>query len=137
MEFDAIKNPPLSYFVLNNEIEFDTSCFWSKSGFADGDLISDLYYEYAEKIRHIDFRKPENRALMGSRLRPNPLHVVIEKLVLTQTKPTIEIKHYVTCHNGTRCDTEEIDLTPRYVYVSISDVLNVFDEIIEQTLCQS
>lgn len=52
MEFDAIKNPPLSYYVLDNEIEFDTSCFWSKHGFADGDLISDLYYEYAEKIRH-------------------------------------------------------------------------------------
>lgn len=35
MDFDAIKNPPLSYYVLDNEIEFDTRDFWSKYGFAD------------------------------------------------------------------------------------------------------
>ncbi len=127
MELQAIKDRPLKEYMLSDEVEFCTNDLFEKYGFADGDLISDLYYEYMIKVKGV------KDSPFDPRLRPSlqeipPLYRVIKDLVLPHITPKIKLTHYVTCHNGVRCD-EILDIKPEYVYVPVKDVLLIFDDI--------
>lgn len=111
----------LTHYMLGDEVEFDTDWFFEKYGFADGDLLMDLFYEYMEKVKKVDFRT--NRTLRSN----IALQQVVEKHILPKITPQIKLNYFTTCHNGIRRDSDNnFGITPRYVYVRLKDI---FDSI--------
>lgn len=69
MSFAALTSVPLSEYMIVDEVEFNTQDIFNKYGFADGDLLQDLYYEYMQINKSVDFKEPSNSGLYGSHPR--------------------------------------------------------------------
>ena len=121
--YRSLSEPLLQDYVLGDEICFYTNDVFDKYGFADGDLLSDLFYEYAgdQKIGYI----------YGS-------HEALYEIIKTLVWPKVNIEQQPgfvsTCHNPVRMYEFDIhaDVLPETVYVKIEDVFKVFDQVIER-----
>lgn len=116
--------------VLDQEVLFVANDVYRKYGFADGDLLSDLYYTWC-KNQDLDVRKVLRSDFV--------LFEIVDQLVWPQLKSNQRpaIIHCTTCHNPVRAvrgcllisEDDGLDLPD--VYVHIDDILNLFKEIAE------
>lgn len=129
-ELTTLTTEPLVNYVLEDTVVFYPEDVFDKWGFADGDVLSDLWYEYMEKYKSVDFKKDQR--FRGINIKPDPLFRVVEKCCMSKVEPIVTLEYIVTCHNGTRCYQDKVAFSPDLVLVSIADILKVFDEIYDE-----
>lgn len=130
INLEALSAPLLIDKVIGDEICFEVNDVFSKYGFGDGDMLSDLFYEYLV-IKH-------NLARSTINIYPNltatkALKKVFEKYIESSFLPKLTIEYFDTPHNGIRCSDDSGGLIfPEHIYVKITDILTVFDEMVEE-----
>ncbi len=108
------KNSILYDYCDGENIWFEPEAIYHKFGFADGDLLSDLYWDWLSDngIPHSD-RRDVHKILYN----------VVRKWVIP---PEINLEFEITPHNPVRNRDEPVDYLPEEVLVSLSLIYEEF-----------
>jgi hypothetical protein len=124
LNFKSLKEGLLIDHVAKNSIMFYPDDIYNKYGFADGDLLTDLFYEFYEK----------NEIKADSSLPHKALYEVVKTLVFANISPNTELDFWsCTVHNPVRAGKDDYeDFSSDPFFVEILDIFTVFDRVINE-----